>query len=78
MSQAAKTSNYGFNINNINDAQHLNVDANFEKLDANLFGAAVPATSSSAGVKGAVAVDVNYIYVCTATNTWKRATLASF
>ena len=32
-----------------------------------------PASSSAACTAGQVAVDANYIYVCTATNTWKRA-----
>lgn len=35
-------------------------------------------TSSSAGTAGQIAWDANYIYVCVATNTWKRAALASF
>jgi len=34
-----------------------------------------PATSSSSGVTGQVAWDSSYIYVCTNTNTWKRAAL---
>lgn len=32
----------------------------------------VPATSSSAGVKGSMATDGVYLYFCTATNTWMR------
>jgi hypothetical protein len=32
-------------------------------------------TSTSPGTAGQVCWDVNYIYVCTATNTWKRAAL---
>ncbi len=35
-----------------------------------------PATASSAGVKGQIAIDETYIYLCTATNTWVRASLA--
>jgi hypothetical protein len=38
----------------------------------------VPATSSDTGSEGQVSWDSNYIYVCTATNTWKRAALATF
>jgi hypothetical protein len=37
-----------------------------------------PASSSSACTVGMMEADANYIYVCTATNTWKRATLATF
>ena len=32
-------------------------------------------TASSAGVAGQICWDANYIYVCTATNTWKRSAL---
>ena len=37
----------------------------------------VPATSSSIGTAGQVAYDASYLYMCTATNTWKRTSWAS-
>lgn len=38
-----------------------------------------PASSSSSGVYvGEIRIDANYIYVCTATNTWKRAALSTW
>jgi hypothetical protein len=37
-----------------------------------------PATSSSTGSNGEVRVDSDYIYVCTATNTWKRVALSTW
>jgi hypothetical protein len=37
-----------------------------------------PATSSSTGYPGQMTYDSGYIYVCVATNTWKRATLTSW
>lgn len=39
---------------------------------------AVPTTATDACVKGAIRYDASYIYICTATNTWKRATLATW
>jgi hypothetical protein len=36
-----------------------------------------PATSSSTGIKGQMAVDASYLYVCIATNTWVRAAIAT-
>lgn len=39
---------------------------------------AVPALSTSTGTTGAVALDTNYLYVCVATNTWKRVALTFF
>lgn len=37
-----------------------------------------PATSTSAGLPGELAWDQNYIYICVATNTWKRTALAAW
>jgi hypothetical protein len=37
-----------------------------------------PATSSATGSIGQIKWDANYIYVCTATNTWKRVALSTF
>ena len=37
-----------------------------------------PASASASGVQGHITWDANYIYVCTATNTWKRAALATW
>ena len=37
-----------------------------------------PVTASSPGVTGQVATDTGYIYVCTATNTWKRVAIATW
>lgn len=34
--------------------------------------------ASSPGVAGEIAVDANYVYVCVAANTWKRAGLTAF
>lgn len=39
---------------------------------------AVPATATSAGVPGQWAADASYHYVCTATNTWRRAALSTW
>lgn len=38
----------------------------------------VPATASSTGTAGQVAYDATHFYVCVATDTWVRASLATF
>lgn len=38
----------------------------------------VPSTASSAGSAGQIAYDSNYVYVCVATNTWRRANLSTW
>lgn len=37
-----------------------------------------PASASATGVAGTIAWDADYIYVCTATNTWKRTAIATW
>lgn len=37
-----------------------------------------PASASAAGNAGEMSWDANYIYVCTATNTWKRSALTTW
>jgi hypothetical protein len=39
---------------------------------------AAPATATSTGTAGQITYDTNFIYVCTATNTWKRAALTTW
>ena len=37
-----------------------------------------PITGSDNGVAGEIRIDSNYIYICTATNAWKRISLSAF
>ena len=37
-----------------------------------------PSTASSTGVVGQIARDTDYLYVCVATNTWKRVSLSTW
>ena len=37
-----------------------------------------PASAADTGAQGDIAWDTSYIYVCTATNTWKRAALSTW
>lgn len=37
-----------------------------------------PSSASASGVAGKISWDTSYIYVCTATNTWKRAALSTW
>ncbi len=39
---------------------------------------AAPASASSSGDLGEIRIDANYIYVCTAFNTWKRVAIATW
>jgi len=37
-----------------------------------------PSSSSDTGTTGQIAWDSSYIYICTATNTWKRVAIATW
>lgn len=45
---------------------------------ANAAWVAVPATATSAGTAGQRAYDANFLYICVATNTWRRVALAAW
>ena len=38
----------------------------------------VPASAGASGTVGQIAYDTGYIYICTATNTWKRVAIATW
>lgn len=43
-----------------------------------LVTAAVPSTATSSGIAGEIRLDASHIYICTATNTWKRAAISTW
>ena len=47
-------------------------------LSAPVIPTATPASSTAMGAPGTIVYDANYIYVCVATNTWKRTPLTVF
>lgn len=61
----------------------INTTAPTAKLDVNsdsirLRTAKTPASATATGDAGTIAWDANFLYVCTATNTWKRAAIATW
>lgn len=71
-SVAIISSNVGVGTN----APTAKVDINSDVL--RLRTAKTPATAGASGNQGDISRDSNYIYVCTATDTWKRATLSTW
>jgi hypothetical protein len=54
-------------------------DSGYTTIDAQLRAqGTAPAATGSTGTAGDIRYDADYIYVCTATNTWKRAALATW
>ncbi|MED5546136.1 MAG: hypothetical protein VYD90_12875 [Pseudomonadota bacterium] len=56
------------------------INSNFDELyaAASTIGTSVPASASAAGTAGQVAYDSDYLYICVATDTWKRAALSTW
>jgi hypothetical protein len=51
----------------------------FDDLGGNLLGAGgTPASAAAACDQGQITYDSSYLYLCVATNTWKRAALATW
>jgi hypothetical protein len=48
------------------------------KDTVNVSTSKTPATATATGTTGDICWDSNYIYVCTATNTWKRVAIATW
>ena len=65
-------SKWGFN----NTSPTQVVDINDDSIRVRT--AKTPASASDTGTQGQIAWDANYMYVCTATDTWKRVALATW
>ena len=67
----------GSRIDSVNDTQ---VTYNFTvaSVVGTIADVTAPTSATSTGTAGQIATDANYIYVCTATNTWKRVAIATW
>jgi len=66
-----------------NDRLGIGTSSPTQKLDVNADSirvrtAQTPATAGAAGNQGEIAWDADYIYICTATDTWKRVAIATW
>lgn len=63
----------------INSSQTVTVAGTLQTQGAFLLqGTSAPASASATGTAGSIAIDGNYIYVCIAANTWKRAAISTW
>jgi len=60
----------GSTLMTASDALHCSGDVVLEK--------AVPGSETASGIVGSIRVDATHIYVCTATDTWKKVALVTF
>jgi hypothetical protein len=54
--------------------QKLDIDGDTMRLRT----ARTPASAGATGAVGEICWDADYIYICVATNTWKRAAIATW
>jgi hypothetical protein len=75
---ALMTAPQGHAVEWFNDQMYLTTAAGIRTTNTN--HVAIPATATSTGQVGQIAVDNagSWLYVCTATNVWKRVLLATF
>ena len=71
----------GYNLTNysalsVNSGGVLSIATSSNRIA--LGSSRTPASSSATGTAGEMCWDANYIYVCTASNTWKRAAIAAW
>lgn len=59
-------------VGNVTPTAKVDIDSNTIRLRT----ARTPASATDTGNQGDVCWDASYIYVCTATNTWRRAAIA--
>jgi len=62
------------------DSDSANATKNFtvESLKDFIISSTVPANASDTGTAGMLAYDADYLYVCVATDTWKRVAIATW
>lgn len=48
------------------------------KHESGIIAVSAPAAANSAGTPGQIAYDANYVYICVANDTWKRASIATW
>lgn len=71
------TDNY-LNIGNVIKSDLTGTIVEFPGTGIRIATQATPASASATGTKGDIVHDENYIYICTATNTWKRVAIATW
>lgn len=66
-------SNTGFNAGGINVTGSIAVSGN-----VNFANTYVPANAAASGTVGQLSWDSSYVYICVATDTWKRANISTW
>lgn len=60
------------------ESKRITVGDFVSSVSRNIWVTTPPATSTSAGVRGSLAFDTSNVYVCVATNNWKKIALSDW
>lgn len=74
LANLAVTGNVGIGVAVANTTASLDVNSNAVRVRT----AKTPASATAAGNAGEICWDSNYVYVCVATNTWKRSAITTW
>jgi hypothetical protein len=72
--ERARFTSTGLGIGTTSPSEKLDVDGDSIRLRQSQ----TPASATATGSQGQIAWDSNYMYVCVATNTWKRVALSTW
>ena len=61
-----------------NVGEYLTTDGIGNMKFATAVSSSAPSTASSTGQTGRIAFDSSYVYICIATNTWKRVAISTW
>lgn len=62
----------------LSEVARFTADKHLSLQETIILRSKTPASATATGLQGEVAWDASYIYVCTATNTWKRVAIATW
>jgi hypothetical protein len=67
-----------YRVNGTDEAMRLHADKRCELFGDLDVSTKTPSSAGATGTTGTITWDASYIYVCTATNTWKRVAIATW
>lgn len=75
----ANISDVGLDTGDINCQGSIEVDGYLAVTgNVNITNSYVPTANTSPGTAGQIVWDTNHLYICVATNTWKRANISTW
>jgi len=65
----------GTDSGSANATKNFTVESIYDNI---ILNSTVPASASDTGTAGSIAYDADYLYICVATDTWKRVAISTW